>query len=166
MNDLGCEIGFGLLRFALPRHVLEPERHGGSGVVVGLNDLVDTIRTSFDIDVERAVRIGVEKEALKPTAFAGHRARGLRQPLPGVGAERRFEGVVAPFDAAMFIHDGDRRLQMFGDDVFVVCCRHCGTVIARSCWSLASVKRVVNWSNGLRMSSFCRSRRPSMSDMR
>ena len=71
MDDLRGEIGFGLLRLSLARHVLEPERDGGSGVVVGLNDLVDAIRAAFDVDVERTMRVGIEEEALQPSALAG-----------------------------------------------------------------------------------------------
>src|SRR5258706_10620325 len=165
MDDLGREIGLGLLRFALPGDVFEPERDRGSGVALDLHDLVDAIRPSFDVDVEGAIGVSVEKEALQPSGLAGDGPRRLREPILGVAAKGGLEGVVSPLNRALLVDQGDRSLEVFGDDVFVVQV-HCGTVMARSFWSLARLNNVVNASNGLRIRSFCRSRRPSMSEMR
>src|SRR5439155_663322 len=122
----------------------------------------DAVGAPFDVDVDRPLLVGGQEEALQPAALAGHGARRLLQPLARVGAERRLEGVVAPFDAAALGDDGDRCLDSLGDRVVA----HCGTLMARSCCSLARWNSVLNGSKGERISSFCRSRRPSINETR
>src|SRR5205814_2264462 len=75
VDDLRGEIGLCLLRFALERDVLEPERDRGRAIVIDVHDLVDPVRASLDVDVDRMLIAGIEKESLQPAALAGDGAR-------------------------------------------------------------------------------------------
>ncbi len=80
------------------------------------------------------------KKSLQPATLSGHRAGRFLEPLLGIGTESHLEGAVAVAHRAVVADDGNagrKMIEQLGEF-------HVGTVMARSCWSLARMKMVVN----------------------
>src|SRR5207253_5698823 len=108
VNNLRGEVGLTLLDLALVRDIFEPQCYRRSGITISGHDPLDAEGAPFDLHVDGAVLVAVHEEILKPATLAADRARAGVQPILGVAAERRIEGTVLPFHAAMIVDDRDR----------------------------------------------------------